>query len=494
MTFSHRCRSNGRCSRTVYPYTLFDDEVDTTYPEALPEASRARRAALRAAPAVRGAESIGMTRDRRDAPTRVIVWAPPRSRSTAFERSLSRHSRATVAHETLTEPFLKERNAENFARFIEAKRDADVARDGATVSYAEALRALANAKVGDGTLANANANASEATTTDEAAFFASKELSCYYDEARIIDAWMMRFKHVVLVRDPCATLKSFYRVGVEENNGAYFDVSEAGFYEAFIITDRLNRLGAEYMVLDADMDLLNDPESTFRSVCDFVGTPFEHSMLEWEAKERRCWQSFRGWHDDVASSTGFEEIKKPAIQYPPEVFAGAARCMPYYEAVLWSRRRAFDAAPVARTLSLKEHRFSIIITADENDSAGDMYVKLLAASIPGASVYILPPDVARYSEQALLIEDGGFAVCGTKSSVLQLTRALENCGNHSCKRIVHGLIVCAPQNEQTANDDDGDVLPFPCTSIHRSVDCIERSADELARTIESDLRKFVSVQ
>ena len=41
---------------------------------------------------------------------RLMIWAPPRSRSTALERSLSKHSQAMTMHELFTEPFLMERS------------------------------------------------------------------------------------------------------------------------------------------------------------------------------------------------------------------------------------------------------------------------------------------------------------------------------------------------------------------------------------------------
>ena len=73
---------------------------------------------------------------------------------------------------------------------------------------------------------------------------------------------------------------------------------------------------------------MKNPESTLRLVCDLVGVAFEPSMLEWEPKELKSWQKFRGWHEDASNSTGFQAIEKAPLQYPPEVFAGAKTCRP----------------------------------------------------------------------------------------------------------------------------------------------------------------------
>ena len=167
-------------------------------------------------------------------------------------------------HELLTEPFLKEKNPGNYQKIIDGQAEQDV-DESCGSSYATALEVL-------------TADFSQQGKP----FKVSKELSCYFDDNQISDDWLLRFKHVVLVRDPLDALKSFYRVSVEgDEQSSYFDVSEAGFQECFAILHRLNRIGAECSAVDADIDLMKNPESTLRLVCDLVGVAFEPSMLEW---------------------------------------------------------------------------------------------------------------------------------------------------------------------------------------------------------------------
>lgn len=417
-------------------------------------------------------DDIGTTT--RSALTRLIVWAPPRSRSTAFERSLSRHSQAMVMHELLTEPFLKEKNPENYQKIIDGQAEHDV-DESCGSSYASALEVL-------------TADFSNRGKP----FFVSKELSCYFDDGQISDDWLLRFKHVVLVRDPLDALKSFYRVSVEgEEQSSYFDVSEAGFQECFAILHRLNRIGAECSAVDADIDLMKNPESTLRLVCDLVGVAFEPSMLEWEPKELKSWQKFRGWHEDASNSTGFHAIEKAPLQYPPEVFEGAAKCRPYYEAVLWSSSRALKHWPTLRLLSPAEHKFSIVLSASEEHVARDMHAKFLASRLPGASIYMFQPKWAKDAEElGLNFFGGGFVVCGTREKVIEMALALDGCRKYQSTKVVRGIIMCSSPEETNYEELDATSLPFPCTSVVANVDFIDRTEfiDELSRTIECDLR------
>ena len=131
-----------------------------------------------------------------------------------------------------------------------------------------------------------------------------KELSCYFDEEKCTDEWLLSFHHVILVRNPSDALKSFYRVGL--NNAVaeslYFDPSESGFKECQKIVERLDRIKGKYMVVDADLDLMANPEGTLKQICAFSSIAFSKNMLSWEPKELDSWKKFRGWHTDAVNS------------------------------------------------------------------------------------------------------------------------------------------------------------------------------------------------
>jgi len=403
---------------------------------------------------------------------RLLIWAPPRSRSTALERSLSKHSQAMTMHELLTEPFLMERSPHNYQKIIDGQ-DAQGVQASCGVSYKTALEVLA---------------------TDFSAqskpFLVAKELSCYFDQEKITDEWLLRFRHVVLVRDPLKTLKSFYRVSVEgDEPSSYFDVSEAGFRECFMILDRLHAIGAEYEALDADSDLMKHPEETLRRICNLVDVKFEKSMLAWEARELASWEKFRGWHDDVSNSTGFQEIKKPPLEYPKEVFTGAAWCRPFYDAILWSSMRTMETWPTVRSLDPSAHKYNVIISASDDHLARDMHAKFLAARLPGASVHIFQPKwVLEAKTNCLDVFASPFVLCGPKSKVEEMHAAIQIATTDDARHVARGLIL-----GRDVPREDVERLPFPCVVVEPTLSVIDQPEfiEKLEETILSDLLRAV---
>lgn len=162
-----------------------------------------------------------------DGPKRVIMWAVTRSRSTAFERSVSMRRDAVVTHELLTEPFLREFNPANYIKLRGGQESEGVASTG--VAYEAMLEVM---------LADYSLQGYP--------FHFSKELACYYHHPDLIsDEWLLRFKHVILVRDPQAALASFYRLSQGDAKTTYFDPRESGFRESFEIFRRVTALGGD---------------------------------------------------------------------------------------------------------------------------------------------------------------------------------------------------------------------------------------------------------
>lgn len=397
---------------------------------------------------------------------RLMIWAPPRSRSTALERSLSRHSQAMTMHELFTEPFLMERSPHNYQKIIDGQ-EAQSVQASCGASYKTALEVLATD-----------------FSSQSKPFLVAKELSCYFDQEQIADEWLLRFRHVVLVRDPLKTLKSFYRVSVEgDEPSSYFDVSEAGFRECFMILDRLHSIGAKYEALEADSDLMKHPEETLRRVCNLADVEFEKSMLAWEAKELASWQKFRGWHDDVSNSTGFQAIEKPPLEYPKEVFAGAARCRPFYDAILWSSMRTMETWPTVRALDPSAHKYNVVISTSDDHLARDMHAKFLAARLPGASVHILQIKwVCEAATNGLFASP--FVLCGSKSKVEEMHAAIQIATTDDTVHVARGLIL-----GRGVPDEDVQRLPFPCTVVEPTVSLIDQQEfiEKLEETILSDL-------
>lgn len=231
---------------------------------------------------------------------RLLLWAPPRSMSTAFERSLMQHADVSVHHELLADCFYfgNERHPKKLDPAIERSK---LLRD---TTYTKQLALLSSAAANDGR---------------RVAF--SKELSIYYQPARLPPSVLAQYTHAFLIRKPEKVMRSFMRVA--EKSGAssstYFDVDEVGFHELELLFQVVTgELRATPVIIDAD-DLVAAPEKVLRAWCAAVGLPFDERMLFWLAEMPQQWTKWPGWHDDAAKSTGFA---------PPRHAAGAVEAPP----------------------------------------------------------------------------------------------------------------------------------------------------------------------
>jgi len=289
--------------------------------------------------------------------TGLLVWSVPRGRSTALERAFSQHPEIMVKHELLTEPYLKEKNAINYEKIKNGQQKLSV-----TESSQEDLVGLLLADDDDddckvksqevvvqsysyADILQQMKKTAKYREHQEKPYFFSKELSCYFDEGKCSDDWLHSFHHVILVRDPSDALKSFYRVGLsgakETVDSLYFDASESGFKECKKIIEKIESIQAKYMVIDADLDLMKNPEQTLKQICAFASIPFHKNMLSWNPQELESWKKFRGWHDDAVNSSSFkapDRTESNAEEYPKEIYEAIADSMEYYRFCIYKRK------------------------------------------------------------------------------------------------------------------------------------------------------------
>ncbi len=139
------------------------------------------------------------------------------------------------------------------------------------------------------------------------------------------------FRHTFLVRDPAEALPSMYAHWRE------FTTDEASYEALHRMFDLVvDRDGAVPPVIDA-ADLAADPAGTVRAWCAAVGIEFVAEALEWEEGDRRDVRWYGGrWHDTLAASTGLGRrpaSDKVAVGDVPFLRQMHAQCLPHYEAV-----------------------------------------------------------------------------------------------------------------------------------------------------------------
>lgn len=145
------------------------------------------------------------------------------------------------------------------------------------------------------------------------------------------------FQHTFLVRDPAKALASMYKHWRE------FTMEEAGYEDLHRMFDLVvDRYGVVPPVIDSD-DLLDDPAGIVGAYCDAVGIQFMPEALEWEPGDRYQVRWYGGdWHDTLSSSMGLARqptTHRATISDTPFLQRMYSWCRPHYDAVAAHRLR-----------------------------------------------------------------------------------------------------------------------------------------------------------
>jgi hypothetical protein len=188
----------------------------------------------------------------------------------------------------------------------------------------------------------------------EAPVVVSKEITTYYNAEKMTDAYLLQFKHILLIRHPQKTISSFYRASMKPNSTTFFDERDLGFSKLQPLYERLRGLFREPesalpLVVESD-DLVHSPESmrtVLQKVCDYLSIPFDANMISWDSQESTNiteWEKWKGWHDEVKNSTGFHAVEHPEMEMPERVKAAIQTSIPHYEALVQFAFKAFLAS------------------------------------------------------------------------------------------------------------------------------------------------------
>lgn len=131
--------------------------------------------------------------------------------------------------------------------------------------------------------------------------------------------------NIILTRHPEEMLPSYAKV---ISNPHMHDV---GYKLHVEVLQYLQSQDIPVVILDAKKVLLN-PKEQMRKLCEFIGIPFEESMLSWIAGARPedgCWSQY--WYANVHGSTGFLPYQLKAEPFPEHLKPLLEECLPYYE-------------------------------------------------------------------------------------------------------------------------------------------------------------------
>lgn len=230
----------------------------------------------------------------------VVLWAVPRSRSTAFERIFVERDDFEVVHEPFSATY-----------YHSPERRSDAFLDGEPDPGAGSAEMLADV----------------VRPRDRRVFV--KDMA-YHVTAFMDDVVAQPLTHTFLVRDPRQTLPSLHR----KHPGFTFE--ETGFEQLARLYDLVRDRGVAPHVVDAD-DLMRDPEAVVRDYCAAIDAPFDPAALSWEAETVPQFDAWHSWHENAQRSTGLGEVDGEPAPLPDEVRDVYHRCLPFYERLLAAR-------------------------------------------------------------------------------------------------------------------------------------------------------------
>ena len=204
----------------------------------------------------------------------LVLWATPRSTSTAFEWMMRMRGDLTCFHEPFGEAWYQGDDA----RWPRIQPDSPrVAGLSFSTVWEEMRSAAAQGPV------------------------FSKDFA-HYIEHLWDDDFIAHFNHSFLIRDPAKVATSMYKHWPD------FELKEIGFVEQRELFDRLcEQLGEAPPVIDSD-DLLEDPHGIVAAYCQAVGIPFIADALSWEPGDRDevSWYDGGSWHGNLRNSDGLK--------------------------------------------------------------------------------------------------------------------------------------------------------------------------------------------
>jgi adenylylsulfate kinase len=244
----------------------------------------------------------------------LVLWAVPRSTSTAFERMMSQRGDHTCVHEPFGEVWYSIGNDTHPPdAHIQHRPELDYESVWEDL-VSQARQGPVFMKDFPHYVTHMHNWAAPAGAIDG-------------EDLPFLDA----FNHSFLIRDPAKTLTSMYGQWTD------FNLAETGFAEQRHLFDLLTeRLGSPPPLIDAD-DLLDAPERVTSAWCEAVGIDPRPEALEWGASQASelTWYESGTWHNNLAQSTTLARQKRDYVsidhnQYLRDMHEA---CLPHYEAM-----------------------------------------------------------------------------------------------------------------------------------------------------------------
>lgn len=210
----------------------------------------------------------------------VILWAHPRSMSTALERVMRERGDFECLHEPFLRYYYLEREKKELPHFD--------TKGGHPVSYADTRNMIL-------------------TRAEETPVFA-KDMSYYVIPELLEDVEFCRHvRHCFLIRNPLRSIMSYYKLDHTVSN------DEIGLEAQWQHLRGLEKMGIDNSVVIEAEAVQTDTAGTMRLFWETLGLEFRAQALSWQTESvPQDWQYVEGWHASVSESGGIRQEDREA--------------------------------------------------------------------------------------------------------------------------------------------------------------------------------------
>ena len=213
----------------------------------------------------------------------IAMWSGPRSLSTAMMRSFENRNDTYV----IDEPF--------YAHFLDQTKLNHPGRDSVIQSQSTNWDEIVKLCLG------------KSPQSDKAVFY-QKQMAHHNFQGFDI-SWIKKVKNCLLIRDPLYVIASYNK------KFPLHDERQLGYLQQKKIMNFLKKVNGEYPIIIDAYDILNEPRSMLRILCNSLGIRFSEKMLSWPKGKRSSdgvWAPF--WYGQVERTTTFVPFKKKDIK------------------------------------------------------------------------------------------------------------------------------------------------------------------------------------
>lgn len=208
----------------------------------------------------------------------IILWAHPRSMSTAIERIMRERGDIDCLHEPFLHYYYLERTGKPLPHFDSEQNH--------PTSYADTRDMILQ-------------------RAEDTPVFA-KDMSYYVVPEILQDAeFCARVRHCFLIRDPLRSIVSYFKLDPEVK------LDEIGIEAQWQHLQGLQQLGINNSVVLEAEAVQDDPAQTMRRFWEALGLDFAEQALSWEqGSTPGDWEYVQGWHKSVSESQGIRAVSE----------------------------------------------------------------------------------------------------------------------------------------------------------------------------------------